>query len=133
MSIAKVEVTFNAEDCGMCVFVAVICLYMMDVSVCEYFFFFFSSRRRHTRFDCDWSSDVCSSDLAQDGDQRLQQLRLPGSGGPGDQAVRAVRAQVQDERPVGADPDRHLGGPPAPRSEERRVGKECRSRWSPYH
>src|SRR2546430_13239794 len=31
-------------------------------------FFFFSSRRRHTRFDCDWSSDVCSSDL------------LPGNG-----------------------------------------------------
>src|SRR5256886_5767770 len=30
-------------------------------------FFFFSSRRRHTRFDCDWSSDVCSSDLVQDG------------------------------------------------------------------
>src|SRR2546430_12424587 len=28
-----------------------------------YFCFFFSSRRRHTRFDCDWSSDVCSSDL----------------------------------------------------------------------
>src|SRR5260370_41443219 len=27
------------------------------------FFFFFSSRRRHTRFKCDWSSDVCSSDL----------------------------------------------------------------------
>src|SRR4030066_1947865 len=26
-------------------------------------FFFFSSRRRHTRFKCDWSSDVCSSDL----------------------------------------------------------------------
>src|SRR2546430_2562833 len=26
------------------------------------FLFFFSSRRRHTRFDCDWSSDVCSSD-----------------------------------------------------------------------
>src|SRR2546430_7641943 len=30
----------------------------------EYLGFFFSSRRRHTRFDCDWSSDVCSSDLA---------------------------------------------------------------------
>src|SRR2546430_14456878 len=29
--------------------------------------FFFSSRRRHTRFDCDWSSDVCSSDLERDG------------------------------------------------------------------
>src|SRR5882762_7726690 len=30
-------------------------------------FFFFSSRRRHTRFKCDWSSDVCSSDLGADG------------------------------------------------------------------
>src|SRR2546430_13317461 len=30
-----------------------------------FFFFFFSSRRRHTRFDCDWSSDVCSSDLCE--------------------------------------------------------------------
>src|SRR5256886_8788032 len=29
-----------------------------------FLFFFFSSRRRHTRFDCDWSSDVCSSDLS---------------------------------------------------------------------
>src|SRR5205085_4146489 len=28
------------------------------------YYFFFSSRRRHTRFDCDWSSDVCSSDLS---------------------------------------------------------------------
>src|SRR2546430_15027881 len=33
----------------------------------SYFFFFFSSRRRHTRFDCDWSSDVCSSDLVATG------------------------------------------------------------------
>src|SRR6266567_7522244 len=31
--------------------------------MCFFLFFFFSSRRRHTRFDCDWSSDVCSSDL----------------------------------------------------------------------
>src|SRR2546430_14251352 len=30
--------------------------------------FFFSSRRRHTRFDCDWSSDVCSSDLVVHGE-----------------------------------------------------------------
>src|SRR6266567_5252532 len=30
--------------------------------------FFFSSRRRHTRFDCDWSSDVCSSDLGSECD-----------------------------------------------------------------
>src|SRR2546427_9736795 len=33
------------------------------LTLCVFFFFFFSSRRRHTRFDCDWSSDVCSSDL----------------------------------------------------------------------
>src|SRR2546430_1624173 len=35
-------------------------------TICYYFicFFFFSSRRRHTIFDCDWSSDVCSSDLS---------------------------------------------------------------------
>src|SRR2546430_13078172 len=40
-------------------------------------FFFFSSRRRHTRFDCDWSSDVCSSDL----DQQLAYFRSIGVGG----------------------------------------------------
>src|SRR2546430_7694836 len=34
--------------------------------------FFFSSRRRHTRFDCDWSSDVCSSDLAKHGDIKAE-------------------------------------------------------------
>src|SRR5256886_4551479 len=34
-------------------------------------FFFFSSRRRHTRFDCDWSSDVCSSDLVLQGEREL--------------------------------------------------------------
>src|SRR2546430_4659399 len=35
----------------------------MTINIIIHFFFFFSSRRRHTRFDCDWSSDVCSSDL----------------------------------------------------------------------
>src|SRR5256886_15928704 len=39
-------------------------------------FFFFSSRRRHTRFDCDWSSDVCSSDL-------VGRNLLPSEGQPG--------------------------------------------------
>src|SRR2546430_6536312 len=38
-------------------------LYSLSILVWLLFFFFFSSRRRHTRFDCDWSSDVCSSDL----------------------------------------------------------------------
>src|SRR2546430_13702910 len=38
----------------------------MRISLIWYIcYFFFSSRRRHTRFDCDWSSDVCSSDLRQ--------------------------------------------------------------------
>src|SRR2546430_10061612 len=78
------------------------------------FFFFFSSRRRHTRFDCDWSSDVCSSDLVAD---RLRHL-LAG------QLEHAV---------VHPDLRELAAGPARLRSEERRVGKECRSRWSPYH
>src|SRR2546430_12056585 len=47
------------------------------------FFFFFSSRRRHTRFDCDWSSDVCSSDLGYWSDPAKTQkqfVRLPTGG-----------------------------------------------------
>src|SRR2546430_11669310 len=43
--------------------------------------FFFSSRRRHTRFDCDWSSDVCSSDLFErfchDSPELLDEIGLP--------------------------------------------------------
>src|SRR2546427_8864501 len=39
-----------------------------------FMFFFFSSRRRHTRFDCDWSSDVCSSDLFGDNRARFDSL-----------------------------------------------------------
>src|SRR2546427_9394367 len=74
------------------------------------FFFFFSSRRRHTRFDCDWSSDVCSSDLPE---IRPDTSLLIGI----DNELGAIEARPDAE----------------PRSEERRVGKECRSRWSPYH
>src|SRR2546430_5448968 len=40
-------------------------LFIRQIFLCWSLFFFFSSRRRHTRFDCDWSSDVCSSDLFQ--------------------------------------------------------------------
>src|SRR2546430_16842124 len=43
--------------------------------------FFFSSRRRHTRFDCDWSSDVCSSDLFATGPG--QEEPAPARPGPG--------------------------------------------------
>src|SRR5689334_24402799 len=37
--------------------------FVLFVYIFFFFFFFFSSRRRHTRWNCDWSSDVCSSDL----------------------------------------------------------------------
>src|SRR2546427_3204480 len=40
-----------------------VCFCFFFSHCCIFYFFFFSSRRRHTRFDCDWSSDVCSSDL----------------------------------------------------------------------
>src|SRR5256886_11558377 len=63
--------------------------YAFIVSQSCFVFFFFSSRRRHTRFDCDWSSDVCSSDLKRQpasaavvmdgpGDQFLARPALPG-------------------------------------------------------
>src|SRR5260370_22852836 len=44
-------------------------------------FFFFSSRRRHTRFKCDWSSDVCSSDLShmEVVDKKKEGLYTPAS------------------------------------------------------
>src|SRR5438132_10454179 len=38
-------------------------VYSYFIILLFFFFFFFSSRRRHTRSLCDWSSDVCSSDL----------------------------------------------------------------------
>src|SRR6266571_1918821 len=70
--------------------------------------FFFSSRRRHTRLTSDWSSDVCSSDLGV----IVAVAVLDWQYWYGPQA----RALTETQR-----------------SEERRVGKECRSRWSPYH
>src|SRR2546427_4903591 len=80
--------------------------------------FFFSSRRRHTRFDCDWSSDVCSSDLLLMGEARFI--------GPNAVEVRSAGETMALTAPLIFI---NTGG----RSEERRVGKECRSRWSPYH
>src|SRR5260221_3053824 len=97
--------------------------------------FFFSSRRRHTRSLCDWSSDVCSSDL-------IYTLSLRG--------FDTTRPDHPRSAPIWVYPcPCSLAEPLAPshaephwqvrdwvdllRSEERRVGKECRSRWSPYH
>src|SRR2546427_6875617 len=92
------------------------------------FFFFFSSRRRHTRFDCDWSSDVCSSDLDAEV-ERVDRER-------GAELRRQVDETVAAYRTPPAPDARRAATAPLPafaRSEERRVGKECRSRWSPYH
>src|SRR3712207_8718318 len=97
----------------------------------DYELFFFSSRRRHTRYWRDWSSDVCSSDLI-DADRRGEprarpdppQHRKPAVRPPEPRGVDGVRPRVRIA--VAAWLRRA-------RSEERRVGKECRSRWSPYH
>src|SRR2546430_10613553 len=94
--------------------------------------FFFSSRRRHTRFDCDWSSDVCSSDLVRD--ERWVLLRaaaLEPVAARGDQAWSSGRRHSDDPKARVA--TMTLATMIGRRSEERRVGKECRSRWSPYH
>src|SRR5439155_7425440 len=78
----------------------------------EHELFFFSSRRRHTRWPRDWSSDVCSSDL---------EVRHHAA------VVRAHAGAVGIEDPDDAGVEAMIA-----RSEERRVGKECRSRWLPY-
>src|SRR2546430_7300776 len=95
--------------------------------------FFFSSRRRHTRFDCDWSSDVCSSDLTRVQPHRDIEIMSGLTGifldpslpkeeqeGPARTSKILIDATRYDAKDFA-------------RSEERRVGKECRSRWSPYH
>src|SRR2546427_4576542 len=67
-------------------------------------FFFFSSRRRHTRFDCDWSSDVCSSDLVPSsrGVSHLQTDGL-GHGGHDERAMDEIDARLTREvRAAGA-------------------------------
>src|SRR5216684_9312590 len=74
--------------------------------------FFFSSRRRHTRCSRDWSSDVCSSDLT--------------FFEPGEKYIWALAVDARGNLYAAT-------GEKGVRSEERRVGKECRSRWSPYH
>src|SRR3989475_12773502 len=64
------------------------------------FFFFFSSRRRHTRFDCDWSSDVCSSDLIASLNDGAQEHVEPATLriGPGDVPYCAVKGGTFEAR-----------------------------------
>src|SRR5947199_4798766 len=75
--------------------------------------FFFSSRRRHTRCLSDWSSDVCSSDLFMDNEGVAY-----GIGAPIAEWKTGEWHQI-------------AGSWDGSRSEERRVGKECRSRGGP--
>src|SRR2546427_2633868 len=76
-------------------------------------FFFFSSRRRHTRFDCDWSSDVCSSDLDGVGRKHLEgklatETVIPSSihfrhSAPTERSANLVRAELKtwsEHRPL---------------------------------
>src|SRR5207253_6929714 len=76
--------------------------------------FFFSSRRRHTRWPRDWSSDVCSSDLGQ--------AREPAEASFSHDVAPFLKTYCTSCH----------GGMRPRRSEERRVGKEGRSRWSTY-
>src|SRR5207302_6066135 len=92
------------------------------------FFFFFSSRRRHTRFSRDWSSDVCSSDLAVPkvpGVNHLDAVRAIEKAGFG--VVRQGK-HIRDDRRRAHPDDPAAQSRERVRSEERRVGKECRSR-----
>src|SRR2546426_3742281 len=95
------------------------------------YFFFFSSRRRHTRLQGDWSSDVCSSDLEG----------LPASGSAVDApGILSLDGKVAVVTGASSGIGRAIalayaaaGADVAVGSEERRVGKEWRSRWAPYH
>src|SRR5436305_14978478 len=92
------------------------------------FFFFFSSRRRHTRCGRDWSSDVCSSDLGR--------LIFAVERGHGALVIRGERARTSERADQYECDAAHARADIArlqTRSEERRVGKECRSRGWPDH
>src|SRR5690348_18031578 len=106
--------------------------------------FFFSSRRRHTRWTDDWSSDVCSSDLLgavvaaigiADTVSPMTAailMLLPLSAFEATAALPAAAVQLTRSR-IAARRLRELVEPAAERSEERRVGKECRARWAREH
>src|SRR6478736_3991494 len=95
------------------------------------FFFFFSSRRRHTRFDCDWSSDVCSSDLARDSGVNFIDTADVYCKGESEKIVGRIVAATRDSwvlatkvaNPMGDDPDRRGDGRPDPRREDPLLGR----------
>src|SRR5256884_7407871 len=85
--------------------------------------FFFSSRRRHTRCSRDWSSDVCSSDL----------ILIRGGKSASSARILQERSATAIESPYASNLVTRNSDKVLLRSEERRVGEECRSRWSPDH
>src|SRR3989442_2886339 len=93
----------------------------------------FQSRSRHTICGRDWSSDVCSSDLFSS--NILPLLHKLRAGAKLVQQWQDIAAELPAE--IAAQllppPSRKSKKKGELRSEERRVGKECRSRWSPYH
>src|SRR5436190_15675857 len=95
--------------------------------------FFFSSRRRHTRSLCDWSSDVCSSDLSF-GDRQMigTSAEMKVLDADINRAARSGHVVlIIGESGTGKTTAAALIHRRSPRSEERRVGKECRSRLWP--
>src|SRR5690348_18346037 len=98
--------------------------------------FFFSSRRRHTRWTGDWSSDVCSSDLVvADYAANLPEMKQLETNGVNtiatDASEKAQKYLQGNLTREGQNIANSLQG--KTRSEERRVGKECRSQRSTYH
>src|SRR5256885_3799879 len=106
-------------------------MHLYIVLIFLFIFFFFSSRRRHTRLQGDWSSDVCSSDLSIWGEitQKNQKVKYRRSDPMLPSDFWPSLASKLKTSPEGKIVLVFIHG----RSEERRVGKECRSRWSPYH
>src|SRR5690242_21730369 len=94
--------------------------------------FCFSSRRRHTRLTCDWSSDVCSSDLSTPSSTPRIQANIAVPLHRGFAEILGVLLGVDAWKcgPSLADMDLE-GSPDTVRSEERRVGKGWRARGSP--
>src|SRR5438270_9014543 len=93
--------------------------------------FFFSSRRRHTRFDCDWSSDVCSSDLVCRAIQLLIKARqtFEQHHGPDHPDTLLAANNLALAYKTDGQLSRALPLFAETRSEERRVGKESGARW----
>src|SRR5436305_7819885 len=85
-------------------------------------FFFFSSRRRHTRCGRDWSSDVCSSDLALMGSKTSAEVGIGQTPEGGFKLDIDIHVEIAGLDEAAAQELVEA------RSEERRVGKECRCR-----